>query len=41
MEDQNVRVELASREFKVVVIDLGCQFYCAGCGASADHIQNG
>jgi hypothetical protein len=26
MEDQDVRVELAPREFKVLVIDLGCQF---------------
>jgi predicted RNA-binding Zn-ribbon protein involved in translation (DUF1610 family) len=37
--DQNVRVELAPSEFRVVVTELGCQFYCASCGVSAHHIK--
>jgi predicted RNA-binding Zn-ribbon protein involved in translation (DUF1610 family) len=37
---QNVRVEFAPGEFRVAVTELGCQFYCASCGASAHHIPN-
>jgi hypothetical protein len=36
-EDQIVRVEIAPTEFAVVVTDLGCEFYCANCGAIAHH----
>jgi predicted RNA-binding Zn-ribbon protein involved in translation (DUF1610 family) len=36
--DENVRVEMAPAEFSVVVSDLGCQFYCASCGALAHHL---
>ena len=37
--DQNVCVEIVPAEFKVAVTDLGCEFYCASCGALADHIR--
>ena len=35
--DQNVRVETVLSDFRAEVTDLGCRFYCAGCGALADH----
>jgi hypothetical protein len=35
--DQNVRVELTPVGFKPAVNELGCQFFCAGCGALAEH----
>jgi transcription elongation factor Elf1 len=35
--DQNVLVELAPVEFRVVTSDLGSQFHCLDCGALAKH----
>lgn len=35
--DQNVLVELAPVEFRIVTSDLGSQFHCVGCGALAKH----
>jgi hypothetical protein len=37
--DQNVDVELVPDGFKSVVTDLGCQFYCVGCGVLAIHVS--
>jgi hypothetical protein len=36
--DENVRVEAVPTEFRAVVTDLGCQFYCTSCGALAVHM---
>ena len=35
--DQNVRVETVLSDFLAKVTDLGCQFFCARCGALAAH----
>ncbi len=35
--DQDVRVELVPDGFRVVMTEFGSNFYCATCGASADH----
>jgi len=35
--DENVRAETVPSEFRAVVTDLGCQFFCASCGVSAEH----
>jgi hypothetical protein len=38
--DENVRVEVGPTEFRAVVTDLGCQFYCANCDALAAHLPS-
>jgi hypothetical protein len=37
--DQNVHVQETPAGFRTVVSELGCEFYCAGCGSLAHHMS--
>lgn len=37
--DQKISVEQSPSAFRIVVAEFGCEFYCANCGAKAEHSQ--